>query len=74
MQSVKPAPELEALRISIDDLDRRILELVAERVRVVLAVGLVILFATNNLTIWWLYIAVFVDGRSAVHWPAGHAR
>ena len=39
MQPVKPAPELEALRISIDDLDRRILELVAERVRVVLAVG-----------------------------------
>jgi chorismate mutase len=36
---VKPAPELEALRRSIDDLDGRILELVAERVRVVLAVG-----------------------------------
>jgi chorismate mutase len=36
---VKPAPELEELRRSIDDLDGRILELVAERVRVVLAVG-----------------------------------
>lgn len=36
---MKPAPELEALRRSIDDLDNRILELVAERVRVVLAVG-----------------------------------
>jgi chorismate mutase len=36
---VKPAPELEALRRRIDDLDRRILELVAERVKVVLAVG-----------------------------------
>ena len=36
---MKPAPELEALRRSIDDLDGRILELVAERVRVVLAVG-----------------------------------
>jgi chorismate mutase len=36
---VKPAPELESLRRSIDDLDGRILELVAERVRVVLAVG-----------------------------------
>jgi chorismate mutase len=36
---VKPAPELEALRRSIDDLDGRILQLIAERVRVVLAVG-----------------------------------
>ena len=36
---VKPAPELEALRRSIDDLDARILQLVAERVKVVLAVG-----------------------------------
>ncbi len=36
---MKPAPELEALRRSIDDLDGRILELVAERVKVVLAVG-----------------------------------
>jgi chorismate mutase len=34
-----PGPELDALRIAIDELDRRILELVAERVRVVLAVG-----------------------------------
>ena len=39
VQSVKPAPELEALRRSIDELDGRILELVAERVKVVLAVG-----------------------------------
>jgi len=39
VHGVKPAPELEALRRSIDDLDRRILELVAERVKVVLAVG-----------------------------------
>ncbi len=36
---MKPAPELEALRRSIDDLDSRILQLVAERVKVVLAVG-----------------------------------
>ena len=36
---MKPAPELEAFRRSIDDLDHRILELVAERVKVVLAVG-----------------------------------
>ena len=36
---MKPAPELEALRRSIDDLDGRILQLIAERVKVVLAVG-----------------------------------
>jgi chorismate mutase len=36
---VKPAPELEALRRSIDELDGRILQLVADRVKVVLAVG-----------------------------------
>ena len=36
---MKPAPELEALRRSIDDLDGRILQLVADRVKVVLAVG-----------------------------------
>ena len=39
VRSVKPAPELEALRRSIDELDGRILQLVAERVKVVLAVG-----------------------------------
>lgn len=44
---MKPAPELEALRRSIDDLDARILELVAERVKVVLAVGQ--FKRTNNL-------------------------
>ena len=33
---MKPAPELEALRKSIDELDGRILQLVAERVKVVL--------------------------------------
>jgi chorismate mutase len=36
---VNPSSELEELRRSIDDLDGRILDLVAERVRVVLAVG-----------------------------------
>ncbi|HEY4158474.1 MAG TPA: chorismate mutase [Polyangiaceae bacterium] len=35
----EPVQELAALRRSIDDLDRQILELVAERVRVVLSVG-----------------------------------
>lgn len=33
------APDIDELRQAIDDIDRRILELVAERVRVVLAVG-----------------------------------
>ena len=33
------APELDALRRAIDDVDRRLLELMAERVRLVLAVG-----------------------------------
>lgn len=32
-------PRLEALRTAIDEIDRRILDLVAERVRVVLSVG-----------------------------------
>jgi len=36
---VKSVPELEELRKSIDDLDGRILDLVAERVRIVLQVG-----------------------------------
>lgn len=34
-----PVPELDALRIAIDTVDRSILELVAERVRLVLRVG-----------------------------------
>jgi len=33
------APELDALRLAIDDVDRRLLELMTERVRLVLAVG-----------------------------------
>jgi chorismate mutase len=32
-------PELDALRRAIDDVDRRLLELIAERVRIVLKVG-----------------------------------
>jgi chorismate mutase len=32
-------PELDSLRSSIDDVDRKILELMTERVRLVLAVG-----------------------------------
>jgi chorismate mutase len=34
-----PVPELDALRAAIDHVDRGILELVAERVRLVLRVG-----------------------------------
>jgi chorismate mutase len=37
--SVVTVPELEELRRSIDDVDRKILELMAERARLVLAVG-----------------------------------
>jgi chorismate mutase len=37
--AVKPDPELEALRQTIDEIDGRILELLAARVKVVLAVG-----------------------------------
>jgi chorismate mutase len=33
------APELDSLRVSIDEVDRKILALMAERVRLVLAVG-----------------------------------
>jgi len=32
-------PELEALRVAIDEVDRKLLDLIAERVRLVLAVG-----------------------------------
>jgi Na+/melibiose symporter-like transporter len=48
--------------ILIDRIDRRVALRIANGIRVVLAVGLVILFGTGNLTIWWLYIAVFIDG------------
>jgi len=33
------APEIEALRVAIDEVDQKILELMTERVRLVLAVG-----------------------------------
>jgi chorismate mutase len=39
MGDVKPDTELEALRQAIDAIDSQILQLVAERVRVVLSVG-----------------------------------
>ncbi|HEX4444089.1 MAG TPA: MFS transporter [Galbitalea sp.] len=48
--------------ILIDRIDRRVALGIANGVRVFLAVGLVLLYATGDLTIWWLYVAVFVDG------------
>lgn len=39
MPPVAPDPELESYRIQIDEIDNKILELVAARVRVVLKVG-----------------------------------
>ena len=48
--------------ILIDRIDRRVALRIANGVRVVLAVGLVVLYANGDLTIWWLYVAVFVDG------------
>jgi Na+/melibiose symporter-like transporter len=48
--------------ILIDRIDRRTALGIANGARVVLAILLVALFATGNLTIWWLYIAVFIDG------------
>jgi MFS family permease len=48
--------------ILIDRIDRRTALGIANGARVVLAILLVALFATGNLTIWWLYVAVFIDG------------
>jgi len=48
--------------ILIDRIDRRVALRLANGIRVLLAIGLTLLFATGNLTIWWLYAAVFVDG------------
>jgi Na+/melibiose symporter-like transporter len=48
--------------ILIDRIDRRVALRIANGVRVVLALALVILFATHSLTIWALFIVAFVDG------------
>ena len=48
--------------ILVDRFDRRLLLGLANGVRVVLAVALVVLYATDSLTIWALYIVIFVDG------------
>jgi MFS family permease len=48
--------------ILIDRIDRRMALALADTVRVVLAVALCALVAAGSLTIWWLYIVIFVYG------------
>lgn len=48
--------------ILIDRIDRRKALALAQAVRVVLAGALIALVWTDTLTIWWLYLAVFVYG------------
>lgn len=48
--------------ILIDRIDRRHAMALANGVRTVLAIALVLLVATDSLTIWWLYLVLFVYG------------
>lgn len=48
--------------ILVDRIDRRRALALAQAVRVVLAVTVIVLVQTGTLTIWWLYIVVFVYG------------
>ena len=48
--------------ILIDRIDRRRALALAQAVRTTLGIGLVVLVATGNLTIWWLYVVIFVYG------------
>jgi Na+/melibiose symporter-like transporter len=48
--------------IAIDRMDRRLALAVAQAVRVALGVLLMVLVATAQLTIWWLYVVIFVYG------------
>ncbi|MDQ1572258.1 MAG: hypothetical protein QOF79_2932 [Actinomycetota bacterium] len=48
--------------ILVDRIDRRVALGLANGVRAVLAVALVTLAATGSLTIWWLYLVIFVYG------------
>lgn len=50
--------------ILIDRIDRRTALKIANGIRVALATGLVLLFATHSLSIWWLYAVVFIDGST----------
>jgi MFS family permease len=48
--------------ILIDRIDRRRALALADTVRALLAIALCLLSATGGLTIWWLYIVIFVYG------------
>lgn len=48
--------------ILIDSVDRRYALAMANTLRAALAVALVVLAATGTLTIWWLYIVIFLYG------------
>lgn len=48
--------------IVLDRVDRRRAMTFANGARTLLAVLLLVLFATDTLTIWWLYVVVFVYG------------
>jgi len=48
--------------ILVDRMDRRQALALAAGVRTLLAVALVVLVATDSLTIWWLYLVIFVYG------------
>lgn len=48
--------------ILVDRVDRRRALAMAQAVRTLLGILLVVLVATNSLTIWWLYVVIFVYG------------
>jgi Na+/melibiose symporter-like transporter len=48
--------------ILIDRIDRRKALALAQGVRTLLGILLVVLVATDTLTIWWLYVVIFVYG------------
>lgn len=48
--------------ILIDRIDRRVALALANGIRTILAVALLVLTATGTLTIWWLYLVTFIYG------------
>lgn len=48
--------------ILIDSVDRRYALAMANTLRALLALALVVLAATGTLTIWWLYVVIFLYG------------
>ena len=48
--------------ILIDRIDRRAALALANGVRTILAIALFVITSTGNLTIWWLYIIIFIYG------------